>query len=238
MCSVSENLKKRFSFLCGKGGAGNRFDTVRAILFDLDGVLISTDLYHYQAWKSVANELNVPFDEEINERMHGVGRMESLEILLENWHGEPLSDEQKKILADRKNDFYRDLLGRLSPESVPGMTRRTLNVLRARGYKLAVASSSRNAGFILDRVGLSDFFDTVTDGNMISRSKPDPEVFLLAAGRLRVKPEFCAVVEDAEAGLQAASAAKMLPIAVGAAQSSPLARATLRQFCDLLRLFE
>jgi beta-phosphoglucomutase len=189
---------------------------IRAVIFDLDGVIVSTDEHHFQAWKQLADEEGIPFDRNDNARLRGVSRMESLEIILEK-SSRAYSAAEKQRMAGRKNDIYRELLRGLSPSDVlPGVTA-TLQALRERGLKIAIGSSSKNAGPILRAIGLADVFDAVADGNHISRSKPDPEVFRLAAQRVGVPSEQCLVVEDADAGVEAALAAGMSVLAVGSA---------------------
>ena len=187
---------------------------MKAVIFDLDGVLCSTDAFHYQAWKAIADELGIPFDETVNNRLRGVSRMASLEIILEQ-ADRPFSEEEKLLLAEKKNGIYRSLLTRLTPEDrMPGATE-TLQLLRERGWLLAIGSSSKNTPVILERLGLDGFFDAVSDGNNITRSKPDPEVFLKAAEMLSVEAADCLVVEDAVAGAQAAHAGGMKAACVG-----------------------
>ena len=210
---------------------------IKGIIFDLDGVLLSTDHFHYLAWKSLADELGIPFCEKDNEKLRGVSRMASFEIILSNKPELKLSDSEKEAYADRKNGRYREYLHQLTPDDVDASVRKTLAELRARGYKLAVGSSSKNAGFILERTELTSCFDAVADGNDIKNSKPDPEVFLTAAARIGLDGSACAVVEDAEAGLLAAQGGKMLPVAIGSAKGSSLAAFSLEQFSDLLTHF-
>lgn len=210
---------------------------VNALLFDLDGVLLSTDRFHYLAWKELADRLGIPFNEQDNEQFRGVSRMDCLEILLKNLPGRSFTEEEKIALATAKNDRYRELLGSLSPESVAEEVRTALAELRRRGYRMAVGSSSKNTRYILERVDLLSAFDGVADGNDIQRSKPDPEVFLKAAALLGADPAHCAVIEDAEAGLQAAINGGMLPVAIGSAVRSPLAALRLSAFSDLLGFF-
>lgn len=207
------------------------------LIFDLDGVLVFTDRYHYLGWKQIADELGIPFDEKTNNRLRGVSRMQSLEIILEGYHGATLTDEQKRELAARKNDIYRSYLQTMTPDDVSQEVRTTLKALRDRGYRLAVGSSSKNAGFILERVALREAFDALSDGNMITRSKPDPEVFLKAADLLGCEPEACAVVEDAEAGIDAAKDGKMTAVAIGSATAYARSDIRLEHFSDLLRFF-
>ena len=173
-----------------------------AVIFDLDGVICSTDEYHYLAWKELADSLALPFDRQYNNKLRGVSRLESLNLILALGERQ-YSDEEKQIMAQKKNDTYRRLLAKMSPADVSDDVLSTLNELK-RKYPLAIGSSSRNTKFILSRIGLADFFDAVIDGNDISASKPDPEVFLKAADALSQRPSSCLVVEDAAAGIEAA----------------------------------
>lgn len=186
----------------------------QGIIFDLDGVLLSTDEMHFQAWKSIADEFGIPFDRTINNRLRGVSRMESLEIILEQ-SPRAFSREEKEALAERKNNRYRTLLKSLTPDAVAPEVRETLSILKARGIKLAVGSSSKNTKLILSLTGLDHFFDAVSDGTNITRSKPDPEVFLKAADFIGLRPEDCAVIEDAVAGIDAANAGGFTSIGIG-----------------------
>lgn len=207
----------------------------KAFIFDLDGVLVFTDKYHYQAWKKMADGLGVYFDETINNRLRGVSRMESLEIILEKYDGHMTEDEKLK-LATQKNEDYRKLLEKMTPDDVSNEVRETLHELKQRGYKLAIGSSSKNARFILQRVDLIDMFDAISDGNNITNSKPDPEVFLKAAEYLGEKPEDCIVVEDAYAGVDAAKAGGMTAAAIGDAVTYEKADYILQSFKDLLTI--
>lgn len=209
---------------------------LKAVIFDLDGVIVFTDKFHYQAWKKMADGLNIYFDETINNRLRGVSRMESLEIILERYNGQPLSREKKEELAMQKNENYRELLKTMEPGDVTGEVRETLAEIRKRGYKISLGSSSKNAKFILERVALLDAFDAISDGNNITKSKPDPEVFLKGAEFLGEKPENCLVVEDAEAGIAAGIAAGMKTAAIGDAVSCKKADYELGTFSDLLKI--
>jgi beta-phosphoglucomutase len=202
---------------------------IRGVIFDLDGVLVSTDELHYQAWKQIADDEGIPFDRQVNERLRGVSRMESLAIILER-SGRPLTVEERQDFADRKNALYRQSLETLTEDDVLPGARALLGDLRRRGLKLAIASSSRNAPLILERIGLAADFDAMADGNDITRSKPDPQVFLLAAERLNLPPEQCLVVEDALAGIDAARAAGMAVFYIGDPPALPGAGACA---CDL-----
>lgn len=204
------------------------------VIFDLDGVICFTDHYHYLAWKALADSLGIDFDESKNDRLRGVSRMESLEIVLEGYHGAPLSDAEKTALADRKNALYRQSLQTMSPKDLSDEVRNTLNELRTRGLKLAIGSSSKNTPLILERIGLAGFFDAVSDGNNITRSKPDPQVFTMAAEMLCLPAEKCLVVEDALAGLQAAAAGGFASAGLGPAAQSGKATYSLHSFRDLL----
>ena len=207
-----------------------------AVIFDLDGVICVTDKFHYQAWKTLADRLGIYFDEEINNRLRGVSRMASLDIILERSPVEYTAHE-KSAMATEKNDIYRELLKTMSPTDLTDEVWNTLLELRSRGYKLAIGSSSKNTKFILDQLGLGVFFDAVADGTDIIRSKPDPEVFLKAAEKLRISPEVCAVVEDAKAGIEAAKAGGMTALALfGDAKGCGLEDYNLKSFSDLLNI--
>ncbi len=209
----------------------------RAIIFDLDGVICFTDRYHYQAWKMLADKLGIYFDEKINNRLRGVSRMASLEIILER-SDKAYSEEEKLAMATEKNETYRELLKNMTPADLTDEVRDTLKELRARGYRLAIGSSSKNTKFILERIGLGDFFDEIADGTDIIHSKPDPEVFLCAAKKLGENPADCAVVEDAKAGIQAAKAAGMTGLALhGDAENCGEEDYNLKNFADLLNIF-
>lgn len=207
----------------------------QAIIFDLDGVICHTDRYHYLAWKQLADELGIYFDETINHRLRGVSRMESLEIVLER-SGRTFTEKEKLAYAEKKNEAYKELLKQMSPKDLSEEVKQTLDELRAKGIKLGIGSSSKNAGFILSRIGLEGYFDAVCDGNCISRSKPDPEVFVKAAAMLNTPVEHCLVVEDAKAGVQAAVAGGMDCAAIGDAVCCEQATHRLTTFSDLLKV--
>lgn len=209
---------------------------MKALIFDLDGVICFTDQFHYKAWKQMADEINVYFDEEINNRLRGVSRMDSLEIILERYKGETLSIERKLELAEKKNEIYRELLKTMTPKDVSDEVRDTLKELRRRGYKLSLGSSSKNAKFILEKIDLMDAFDAISDGTNITKSKPDPEVFLKAADFLQIKPAECLVVEDAYAGIDAAKAGGMLAAGLGDAREYEKTDYPIETFSDLLRI--
>lgn len=187
----------------------------QAVIFDLDGVICFTDEYHYRAWKAMADGMGIPFDRTINNRLRGVSRMASLEIILEKYDGPALSQEKKEELARQKNDIYRESLREMSTKDLSVEVKETLDALRAMGLKLAIGSSSKNTPFILGQIGLGDYFDAVSDGNNITRSKPDPEVFVKAAEMLGIAPEHCLVVEDAVSGAEAGHAGGMKVACLG-----------------------
>lgn len=212
-------------------------NNIKGLIFDLDGVLLSTDKFHYLAWKKLADRMGIEFTEKDNERLRGVSRMESLEIVLSLKPSVKLSEEEKLAVATEKNECYREYLMTLTPDYVSDEVRATLASLRKKGYRLAVGSSSKNTRFILEKTQLTDSFDAIADGNDIKNSKPDPEVFLKAAELIAVAPEHCAVIEDAEAGLEAARAGKMLAIAYASAYGSSLGDVQLEKFSDLGDIF-
>lgn len=205
---------------------------ITAVIFDLDGVIVSTDEYHYQAWKQISDQEEIYFNREINEQLRGVSRMESLEIILSH-SDNSYSEKEKQLLAQRKNAIYCELLNKLSPNDIlPGVINLLLS-LKAMEIKVAIGSSSKNTPFILEQIGLASCFETIADGNSITNSKPDPEVFLLAAKKLGVAPEECVVIEDAQAGIDAAIAAGMLAVGVGTAASCVNAHLKLKDLSNL-----
>ena len=208
---------------------------IKGVIFDLDGVILSTDEYHFLAWKQLADKLDIPFDREKNNLLRGVSRMESLEIVLD---GREFSAEQKAAFAAEKNETYRALLSRMTPSDVSNDVKNTISKLRSRKIKVAIGSSSKNTKFILERVGMINDFDAIADGNDIKRSKPDPEVFLIAAKRIGLEPSECIVVEDALAGIDAAVAGGFFPVAIGDAVKHPGAIARIDKVSDIIALFE
>lgn len=208
---------------------------IKGIIFDLDGVLVFTDQFHFAAWKQLASELGYTIDEEMNSRLRGVSRMDSLNIVLEKYEG-ILSNEQKVVLADRKNKIYLNYLENMVPSDVSNAVRKTLADLHERGYKIALGSSSRNAKIILKKVALEEAFDAISDGTNISKSKPDSEVFLKAAEYLDLQPEECIVVEDAYAGIDAAKAGNMQAVGIGEAYSYAKADYHIKKIEELLTI--
>lgn len=188
---------------------------IKGVIFDLDGVLVSTDEMHYQAWKRLAQELHITgFTREDNRRQRGVSRMTSLEIVLEK-ADRTYSEEEKIELAERKNGYYLELLEEMDESSVLENVKDVLEKLKNGGLLLAVGSASKNAPVILEKTGLMPYFDKISCGLDTTKSKPDPEVFLVAAKKLGLPPEECLVVEDSAAGIEAAAAGGMKSLGVG-----------------------
>ncbi len=194
---------------------------LKAVIFDMDGVIVSTDIYHYRAWKALADRYGLMFDFSINDRLRGISRTESLKIILEV-NQVSLSEQRFQHIADLKNRKYRRFLNQLTPDDILPGVKVLIDDLKAHGIKTAVGSSSRNTPKILKRLKLSETFDTVIDGNSAIKSKPDPEIFLACAMALGESPKDCLVIEDALAGIAAAKAAGMTAVGVG---ESPLPRA-------------
>ena len=213
---------------------------IKAVIFDLDGVIVSTDEYHYKAWKKIADEEDIYFDREINERLRGVSRMESLEIVLENSKRNYSMDEKIK-LAERKNNFYISLLDNLNSTDILDGVMKVLDNLKKNNIKIAIGSSSKNTELILNKIGLYNYFDAIADGTQIKNSKPDPEVFLLALRKLGVEPSECLVVEDADSGVEAALSGEMKVLAVGFASKNEKANIRIKdltyfKYEDILNL--
>ena len=209
----------------------------KGIIFDLDGVIVSTDEYHYQAWKKLADKEGIYFDRIINNRLRGVSRMESLEIILER-ATKNYSDEEKLSMATEKNENYRNSLYELTPDSVDPETIEALNQIKNLGLKVAIASSSKNTKLILDRIGLINFFDAIADGNDITHSKPHPEVFLTAASRLSLNPEDCIIVEDAFAGIDAGIAGNFRNCGIGDAYKYEKTMYPITSLKDILKYID
>lgn len=204
-------------------------------IFDLDGVICFTDQYHYQAWKKLADRLDIYFDEEINNRLRGVSRMDSLEIILER-SCKVYTVEEKLAFAEEKNKIYKKLLRKMTPEDLPVDVKTTLKELRKKGCKLAIGSSSKNTKMILERIGLNNFFDAVSDGTNIVNSKPDPEVFLKAAELIGEKPKDCLIIEDAKAGIEGAFRGGFDSAGLGEANEHPRVNYKMKKITDLLSI--
>lgn len=208
---------------------------LKAIIFDLDGVICFTDEYHYLAWREMADSIGVPFDREVNNRLRGVSRMASLNIVLER-SSETYSQAEKEELASQKNELYKSFLTRITPSDLSTEVKSTLLALREKGLKLAIGSSSKNTPMILQQLGLAGFFDAVSDGNNITHSKPDPEVFVKAAEMLGIPAENCLVVEDAVSGAEAGHRAGMQVACVGDASAAGAGEFNLSAFSELTEI--
>ncbi len=207
----------------------------KGVIFDLDGVLVSTDHYHYLAWKRMAEEENLAFDETLNNQLRGVSRMASLDIIL-TYNKAKYSDEAKTALATKKNTYYRVSLEDLNPTHMLPGALKTLNTLKELGVKLAIGSSSKNARYILNKLEITDYFDAIVDGTDITESKPHPEVFLKAQEALGVEKSACYVIEDAESGIEAANRANLISIGINDAETSPQAKHTIHALPELIKI--
>lgn len=185
-----------------------------ACIFDLDGVIVDTAAYHYEAWKRLANSLGFDFTHEQNEQLKGISRMDSLDLVL-GWGNTHKTDSEKILLAQQKNSWYLELVRQMKPDEILPGVRQFIEELKAAGIRIALGSASKNSAEILERTGISDFFDAIVDGNSVARSKPDPEVFSRGAELLGFAPESCVVIEDAAAGIEAAHRAGMKVIGIG-----------------------
>lgn len=208
---------------------------IKAVIFDLDGVIVSTDDCHYRAWKQMAEEEGIYFDKKINDRLRGVSRAASLEIVLERSE-KTYSEQEKQGLAERKNNYYKEMIKELTPSDILSGAKELLEELKTRGIKVAIGSSSKNAPMILKQIGLENYFDAVSDGNNIVNSKPNPEVFVKAAQMLGLAPGDCMVVEDADAGIEAAKAGGMIVAAVGAAEHNPQADISIASVASMYKV--
>ena len=188
--------------------------SLKACIFDLDGVIVDTAKYHYLAWKKLAVMLNIHFNEKYNERLKGVSRIASLDIILEIG-GIKLDEKKKAEYAAMKNEWYLDYIRRMTPDEILAGSLELISELKNAGIKVALGSASKNTPLILERLGIEKLFDAVADGNVVSKAKPDPEVFIKAAEMVGVDPGDCVVFEDAIAGVEAALNAGMLCIGIG-----------------------
>lgn len=209
---------------------------IKAVIFDLDGVITDSAKYHYQAWKKLADRLEIPFDEAYNENLKGVSRMDSLELLLKNGNKQDaFSPEEKLALADEKNEIYKELIKQVTPEDIlPGVLE-FIKELKSKNIKTAVASVSKNADFLLTQLEVKQYFDYICDPTSIKNHKPDPEIFLDAAKGLGIDPVNCIGIEDAEAGIEAINAAGMFSVGVGSPKQMEKAKLVLAG-TDRLRL--
>lgn len=198
---------------------------IKGLIFDLDGVIVDTAKYHFAAWKELADTLHIPFTKADNERLKGVSRMRSLEIILEIG-GLTLSGADKAKYAAWKNDRYLEFIRKLREDEILPGAKRFLLDARAEGYKIALGSASKNTGLILENLHITELFDAIIDGNKVLKAKPDPEVFLKGAEEIGVPPAECVVFEDAEAGVRAVHNAGMTAIGIGSPEQLPEA-----EFC-------
>ncbi|WP_293937638.1 beta-phosphoglucomutase [Sphingobacterium sp. UBA5996] len=194
------------------------YNNVKAVIFDLDGVLVDTAVYHFEAWHRLAEGLGYSFSTVDNEQLKGVSRVESLELILK-WAGLEKSKSEKEALLQQKNDWYLELIDQLSPVHLLSGSLELLQKLRERGIKIALGSASKNALGILEKTGIVGYFDALIDGNAVQLSKPNPEVFLKGADALGIAASACLVLEDAQAGIDAARAAGMQVIGIGEAEN-------------------
>jgi beta-phosphoglucomutase len=187
---------------------------IKACIFDLDGVIVDTAIYHYQAWKRLANQLGFDFTEHDNEQLKGVSRVRSLEIILALGGVTKTAAEQEELAA-LKNTWYVEMIGRMQPDEILPGAKEFVQACRATGIKTALGSASKNSMMILDKIGMTSLFDAIIDGNKVTKAKPDPEVFLKGAEELGVQPAACVVFEDAIAGVEAAKAGGMKAVGIG-----------------------
>jgi len=204
---------------------------IQAVIFDLDGVIVDTAHYHFIAWKRLAKELGINFTEQENEQLKGVSRMRSLEIILELGNLR-LSQEEMDRLATKKNKWFVDYINAMKPEEIFPGVKEMIQKIRTIGIKIGLASSSKNADTVLTLLNIKDLFDAIVDGTMITHTKPDPEIFLLAAKKLNLTPSHCLVFEDAEAGVEAAIAAGMKCVGVGSPQQLSKADVVVSKTAD------
>lgn len=204
---------------------------MKACLFDLDGVIVDTARYHFLAWKQLARELGIDFTEEHNELLKGVSRMRSLDIILEIG-GKTLSEEEKTALADKKNNAYLEYILKMDESEILPGVKSFITELKNNHIRVALGSASKNAQLILNRLNIENLFDAVIDGNKVSEAKPDPEVFLNGAAKLKVEPEACVVFEDALAGVEAAKNAGMFCVGVGDQTTLKAADLVISGFAD------
>jgi len=217
----------------GKAGILMGGAKYKAAIFDLDGVLVDTAEYHYLAWNALANRINAPFSRQLNERLKGVSRSQSLEILLESVPNQ-YSQIEKKCFMDEKNNTYVSYLQTLTKQNLLPGAEHCLLSLKKRGVKLALGTASKNAPLILAKLGIHSVFDTIVDGNSVRKAKPDPEIFISAADRMGVEYQRCVVFEDSAAGIQAAICAGMYPIGVGEPENLPHAQMWVDSLADFV----
>lgn len=194
---------------------------LKALIFDLDGVLTDTAKYHYLAWKKLSDELGFYFDEEINELLKGVSRINSFQIILDkNNAGDKFTAEEKETLANKKNEYYKEMIEQLTPDDILKGIIPFINDARAKGIKCAVASISKNAYRVLELLKISDMFDYIADAALVKKPKPDPEIFLTCANALGFTPDECIGIEDAQAGIESIHSAGMMSVGINVTVTS------------------
>src|ERR1700712_4027702 len=189
-------------------------NNIKACIFDLDGVIVDTAVYHYKAWKRLANSLGFDFTEHQNEQLKGVSRVRSLELIL-GWGGITKTAEEQEALATQKNTWYVDMISHMKPDEILPGAKEFVQLCREAGIKTALGSASKNSMMILEKINMVSMFDAIIDGNKVSKAKPDPEVFLKGAEAVGVSPTECVVFEDAIAGIEAAIAGGMKSVGIG-----------------------
>lgn len=204
----------------------------KGFIFDLDGVIVDTAKYHYLAWKHLADELGIPFTKEQNEQFKGVSRKRCLEILLD-WGNLKVSQEQFNSWLAEKNEDYLSYIDTMTEEEILPDVNKVLQYLQKHKVPMALGSASKNARAILKKVGLIPYFNTIVDGTQVTKAKPDPEVFLIAAKELNIKPVSCVVFEDAIAGIQAANAAGMTSVGIGNKNTLHEAQYVFKDFTEI-----
>ncbi|MEO1029770.1 MAG: beta-phosphoglucomutase [Bacteroidota bacterium] len=206
--------------------------TKKGFIFDLDGVIVDTAKYHFLAWKKLANSLDIDFTEEENEQLKGVSRVKSLEKIL-SWGNKTISEDQFKALMAEKNEDYLNHISKMDEDEILPDVPRVLQLLQTQEQAISLGSASKNARAILDRVNLKASFHAIVDGNDVTKAKPDPEVFLIAAKQLGVKPEDCIVFEDSVAGVEAANVANMISIGIGSTDVLGHAKYVFKDFTEI-----
>ena len=196
---------------------------IEGFIFDLDGIITDTADYHYQSWKKMTSEEKIKFNRDINEKLRGLTREKSLEVIL---NGKNISKSKKEELLKRKNEYYHEYIAEMDEKDlIPGI-KSILNTLDKKEYRMSIASSSKNAGPIIEKLNLLHFFEVISDGNSVSKNKPAPDLFLHTANKMKVRPEKCVVIEDSKAGVQAAKSADMKVVGIG-----PKDRIGVADFC-------
>ena len=205
---------------------------IKGIIFDLDGVITDTSHYHYLAWKRLADEINIYFDEKMNNRLKGIDRMASLEILL-GQSSARYTEEQKLMLADKKNSYYRELIDTITPDNLYTGIHELFDRIKQKNIKTALASVSKNAPKVIKKLQIEKLFDAVVDANLVVKGKPDPEIFIKAADMLGLKCHECAVIEDSRAGITGAKAAGMVAVGIGTRYLLPEADVVYERTADI-----